>query len=143
MFENLFLLVKSNAGEAVIQNPVIPAGQSEYVINDASSSIIEVLKKQLDSGRLKDLIRFFKLSEARNNELVTSMVNRFANKLNKYYNIDPKAAFTASSTLIVPVIDQMVQQGKSGSNDFTMNTFLSKLSGGNDLSVLVDSYLAA
>jgi hypothetical protein len=50
MFEKLFLLVKSNAGTAVINNPVIPAGKSEAVINEASSSIIEVLKGQLENG---------------------------------------------------------------------------------------------
>ncbi|MCJ8209300.1 hypothetical protein MUY27_06240 [Mucilaginibacter sp. RS28] len=144
MFENLFMLVKSNAGEAVIQNPVIPAGQSEAVINDASSAIIEVLKKQLDNGRIKDLIRFFKFMDVKNNELVTSMINRFANKLNKYYNIDPKSAFNASSLLIVPVIEQMAKLSKStAESEFTINRFLSKLSGGNDFSTLVDSYMAA
>ncbi|MDB4901998.1 MAG: hypothetical protein JWQ63_1279, partial [Mucilaginibacter sp.] len=42
MFEKLFLLVKNNAGTAVIDNPAIPVKYHEAVINEASSSIIEV-----------------------------------------------------------------------------------------------------
>ncbi len=44
MFEKLFMLVKNNAGTAVIDNPEIPAKYHDAVINEASSSIIEVLK---------------------------------------------------------------------------------------------------
>ena len=58
MFEKLFLLVKNNAGKAVIENPEIPEKYREAVINEASSSIIEVLKGQMESGKLplEDLI---------------------------------------------------------------------------------------
>jgi hypothetical protein len=59
MFEKLFLLVKNNAGTAVVNNPVVPAKYHEAVINEASSSIIEVLKGQMESGRLKDLVKYF------------------------------------------------------------------------------------
>lgn len=143
MFEKLFLLVKKNADKAVINNPAIPASQQEAVINDASSSIIEVLKKQLDSGRLKDLIRFFKFSDGKNNELVISIVNRFANKLNKFYNLDPITAFNTSTLLIIPVVEEMATQANSGAqNEFAINTFLAKLNGGTDLSTLVNNYMS-
>jgi len=42
MFGKLFLLVKKHAGTALNENPVIPASYHESVINEASSSIIEV-----------------------------------------------------------------------------------------------------
>lgn len=144
MFEKLFLLVKSNAGTAVINNPVIPAGKSEAVINEASSSIIEVLKGQLENGKIKDLIKFFQFSDVRNNALVTSIINRFANKLNKFYSIDPKVAFTTATTLIIPVMQQMMEQSHGDQNgEFAIQNFISKLSGGADLSGLVNSYMAA
>ncbi|OKS89583.1 hypothetical protein [Mucilaginibacter polytrichastri] len=144
MFEKLFLLVKSNAGTAVINNPVIPAGKSEAVINEASSSIIEVLKSQLESGKIKDLIKMFQFPDIKNNEMVTSIINRFANKLNKFYNIDSKAAFATATSLIMPVMQQMVQQSNDDKNgEFAVQNFLSKLSGGADLSLLVNNYMAA
>lgn len=144
MFEKLFLLVKSNADAAVINNPVIPAGKSEAVINEASSSIIEVLKGQLENGKLKDLVKMFQFPDIKNSALVTSIINRFANKLNKFYSIDPKIAFATATSLIMPVMQQMVQQSNDDKNgEFAVQNFISKLSGGADLSLLVNNYLAA
>src|SRR6202000_2572721 len=100
MFEKLFMLVKNNAGTAVIDNPAIPVKYHEAVINDSSSSIIEVLKGQLETGRVKDLIRFFQFSGIYNNSLVSSIVNKFANKLNNFYGVEPAAAITAANNLI-------------------------------------------
>jgi hypothetical protein len=144
MFEKLFLLVKSNAGAAVINNPVIPAGKSEAVINEASSSIIEVLKGQLENGKMKDLVKMFQFPDIKNSALVTSIINRFANKLNKFYSIDPKVAIATATSLIMPVMQQMVQQSKDDKDgEFAIQNFISKLSGGADLSLLVNNYLAA
>ena len=86
MFEKLFLLVKNNAGAAVINNPIIPEKHREAILNDASSSIIEVLKNHVESGKLKDLVKYFQFTGSYNNPLITSVVNKFANKLNNYYN---------------------------------------------------------
>src|ERR1017187_8802697 len=109
MFEKLFMLVKNNAGTAIIDNPAIPAKYHEAVINEASSSIIEVLKGQMETGKIKELIRYFQFSGIYNNSLVSSMVNKFANKLNNFYGIDPKLALLASNTLIPPVMKELVK----------------------------------
>ena len=73
MFEKLFMLVKNNAGMAVINNPVVPVKYHEAVINEASSSIIEVLKGQMENGKLKDLIKYFQFPGIYNNPLITIM----------------------------------------------------------------------
>ncbi len=140
MFEKLFMLVKNNAGTAVIDNPEIPAKYHEAVINEASSSIIEVLKGQMETGKVKDLIRFFQFSGIYNNSLVSSMVNKFANKLNNFYGIDPKTALVTSNTLIQPVMKELVIQSKNEHNkDFGLSNLLSKLSGTHaDMSGLVN-----
>jgi len=145
MFEKLFLLVKNNAGSAVIDNPAIPVKYHEAVINEASSSIIEVLKSQMETGKMKDLIRFFQFSGIYNNSLVQSMVNKFANKLNNFYGIDPNLAMAASSSLIPPVMQELVKQSKNEQNtDFGLSNFLSKLNGNHtDLSGLVSKMMAA
>ena len=140
MFEKLFMLVKNNAGTAVIDNPEIPAKYHEAVINEASSSIIEVLKGQMETGKVKDLIRFFQFSGIYNNSLVSTMVKKFANKLNNFYGIDPKTALVTSNTLIQPVMKELVIQSKNEHNkDFGLSNLLSKLSGTHaDLSGLVN-----
>ena len=144
MFEKLFLLVKNNAGTAVIDNPAIPVKYHEAVINEASSSIIEVLKSQVETGKIKDLIKFFQFS-GYNNSLVSSMVNRFANKLNNFYSIDPNSAWTAANSLIPPVMQELVKQSKNEQNmDFGLANLLTKLNGNRaDMRVLVNRMMVA
>jgi len=145
MFEKLFLLVKNNAGTAVINNPDIPEKYHDAVINEASSSIIEVLKGQMEMGKMKDLVSFFQLSGMSNKSIVKSIVNKFANKLNTYYGMDPVAALRASNALIKPVMEELVKQSKNEKNlDFGLSNLLSKLTGGErDMSGLVNHMMLA
>ncbi len=145
MFEKLFLLVKNNAGMAVIDNPAIPLRYHEAVINEASSSIIEVLKSQMETGKIKDLVSYFQFSGIYNNSLVSSMVNKFANKLNNFYGIEPSSAWVAANSLIPPVMKELVIQSKNEQNkEFALPSMLSKLNGNRaDLSVLVNQLMVA
>jgi hypothetical protein len=130
MFEKLFLLVKNNAGAAVINNPVIPEKHREAVLNDASSSIIEVLKNHVESGKLKDLVKYFQFTGSYNNPLITSVVNKFANKLNNYYNIGSQEAQETANLLIPPVMQELIKQSKGSHNkEFALSAMLSKLNG--------------
>jgi hypothetical protein len=130
MFEKLFLLVKNNAGAAVINNPIIPEKYREAVLNDASSSIIEVLKNQVESGKLKDLVKYFQFTGSYNNPLITSVVNKFANKLNNYYNIGSQEAQETANLLIPPVMQELIEQSKGAENkEFALSALLSKLNG--------------
>jgi len=145
MFEKLFMLVKNNAGTAVIDNPAIPAKYHEAVINEASSSIIEVLKGQMEMGKIKDLIRFFQFSGIYNNYLVSNIVNKFANKLNNFYGIEPVAALNAANLLIRPAMEELIKESKDAQNkDFGLSNLLSKLSGNQkDMSGLVNQLMIA
>jgi hypothetical protein len=138
MFEKLFMLVKNNAGMAVINNPVIPAGE-------ASSSIIEVLKSQMENGRIGELIKFFRFSGTYNESLVTSMINKFASRLNKFYSIDMPSAQAAANSLIPAVMKQLVQQSNNHqTKEFALGTMLSQLNGNRaDLNGLVDKLMVA
>jgi hypothetical protein len=145
MFEKLFLLVKNNAGKAVIDNPVIAAKDRDAVIIEASSSIIEVLKNQMENGRLNDLIKFFQYSGIYSTALISSMVNRFANKLNNFYGIEPEAAHKTANMLIPDVLQKLIQESKSGEEkEFALGNMLSNLNGNSaDLNMLVNSMMVA
>ena len=145
MFENLFLLVKNNAGKAVMENPEIREKDREAVINDASSSIIEVFKGQMESGKLKDLVKYFQFPEIYKSPLTTSVVNKFANKLNRFYNLDPASALNISKSLIPPVMLDLIEQTKGEKNkEFTLSSFLSKINGNRaDLSIIVNRLMLA
>ncbi|MEO7213434.1 hypothetical protein [Mucilaginibacter sp.] len=130
MFEKLYLLVKNNAGTAVIDNPLIAPKFHESVINDASSSIIEVIKAQIESGKLKDLVKYFQFAGAYDNPLINSAVNKFAIKLDKYYDISSADAKRISNELIRPVMQELIRESKTEQNkEFALNTLLSKISG--------------
>lgn len=143
MFEKLFLLVKNNAGKAVMDNPEIPEKYREAIINEASSSIIEVLKGQMESGKLKDLVKYFQYPDIYNNPLVNSVINKFSTKLNRYYGMDPASALRTANSLMAPVMLELIRQSKSEQNkDFGLGAFLSKINGNRaDLSGLVDSMI--
>ena len=145
MFEKLFMLVKDNAGTAVIDNPAIPVKYHEAVINEASSSIIEVLKNQMETGRVKDLVKFFQFSGIYNNSLVSSIINKFANKLNNFYGIEPESAMSAANSLITPVMAELVKESKDEKNaDFGLSNFLSKLNGNRgNMDALVGQMMVA
>ena len=139
MFEKLFLLVKNNAAEAVMNNPAIAEKNREAVLNDASSSIIEVLKSQMESGKLKELVKYFQFTGIFNNPLIASAVNKFANKLNNFYGIDSKDAMEISKKLIPPVMQEMIKQSKGEQNkEFALSAIISKLNGNmGDMSLLL------
>jgi len=145
MFEKLFLIVKNNAGKAVIENPEILEKDRDAVINDASSSIIEVFKGQMESGRLKDLVKYFQFPEIYKSPLTITLVNKFANKLNRFYNISPASALNISKSLIPPVMLDLIEQTKSEKNkEFSLSSFLSKINGNRaDLSGLVNRIMIA
>lgn len=129
MFGKLFMLVKNNAGAAVVNNPIIPVKYHEAVINEASSSIIEVLKGQMENGKLKDMIKYFQHPGIYNNPLINTTVNKFANKLNNYYGIEPNEAQRIAKDLIPPVMRKIMEQSGQQNADFTLSKLLSLLSG--------------
>ena len=138
------MLVKNNAGMAVVNNPVIPVKYHEAVINEASSSIIEVLKGQMENGKLKDLIKYFQYPGIYNNPLINSTVNKFANKLNNFYGIEPIEALMIAKELIPPVMQEMIQQSKSEQNtDFALGKLLSMLSGNYNMNNLLSQLALA
>jgi hypothetical protein len=144
MFEKLFMLVKNNAGMAVVQNPMIPAKYHEAVMNEASSSIIEVLKNQMESGKLKDMVKYFQFPGIYNNPLINSTVNRFANKLNKFYGIEPAVAMQIAKELIPPVMQEMIEQSKNDQDtDFSLSKLLAMLSGNNNMNNLLSQLAVA
>jgi DNA primase large subunit len=145
MFERLFLIVKNNAGMAIVDNPEILEKDRDAVINDASSSIIEVFKGQMESGKLKDLVKYFQYPEIYKSPLTTSVINKFANKLNMFYGINPASALNISKSLIPPVMLDLIEQTKGGKNqEFTLSSFLSKINGNRaDLSALVNRLMLA
>lgn len=144
MFEKLFTLVKNNAGTAVIKNPLIAAKHHEAIITEASSCIIEVLKGQIETGKLKDMIKYFQFPGIySSNPLIGTTVNKFANKLNNYYGLEPADALKAANALIPQVMQQLIDKSQNESDkDFSLKHLL-ELIGGNGINALLRQLSAA
>ena len=145
MFENLFQLVKNNAGTAVIGNPEIPVKYHEAILHEASSCIIDVLKGQMESGKLRDLVKYFQYPEIYKNPLVTSVVNKFATRLNKYYGIDPISSLKIANSLMKPTMLDLIRQTRNEQNkEFALSSFLSRINGNRaDLTGIVNDMMVA
>src|SRR5687767_11984974 len=70
MLDKIFDLIRSNAGGAVINNPAIPNEKNETAINQGGNSIINTLKAALASGRLNDVLSYFKDGSSGNHEII-------------------------------------------------------------------------
>ena len=76
MFEKLYLIVKNYAQSAIINNPLISGQNHEAIQIEASSTIIEVLKGDMESGKIDELIHFFQLPGFDYHALIKKIENK-------------------------------------------------------------------
>ena len=104
MFEKLNQLVRENIKTEIFLNGGLPSGVLDYATQEASGAIVDVLKSQLDKGKASDLMCFFEGKKAESDILLKMMVNKFANRLNKYYSISITSAKEISEKVIPKVM---------------------------------------
>ena len=114
MFEKLNQLVIENSKKDVFLSAGIAASSFESARHEASGVIIDILKSQLDNGKAKDLMSFFKGKKAESDLLLKMMINKYANRLNKYYTISSSAAKEIAEVLIPTVVKKFVAQTGDG-----------------------------
>lgn len=130
MFYNLHQTVTQNAVNVINQNSVVPTKFKTAAINDASGTIVDVLKAQLESGKLKELIKFFQTSGIENSLLITIISKKYANRLNRYYSINMDDAKNIADKLIPNVMNNFILITKQAPiKDDGMFSFLNWLSG--------------
>ena len=90
MLENLFNLIKEQAGNDVVNNPVIPNEKNDAVIGDATSSVAESFQGILAGGGLQRILSLFggnantgSGNGLLNNPIVGNIITNFTNKLTR------------------------------------------------------------
>jgi hypothetical protein len=131
MFEKLYQLVKENICTETLKNASIPVELHESVVNEASGTIIDVLKSQIDKGRYNDLLTVFKVNHIENNVLVRTIASKYANRLNKYYGIQIENAKIMADKVILVIMMRFVSMSKevNHKNENGVFTLFNKLSG--------------
>lgn len=130
MFSELYQLVKLNSLTIVTENNIVPLKFKDAVLNEASGTIIDVLKTQLENGKFKDLFRLFQNSEIENSFIIKAISNKYAIRLNKYYSINMPEAKSIANKLIPDVMKNFISVIKHApAKEQDMFSFLNWLSG--------------
>lgn len=121
MLENLIQLVKENAGEAIINNPVVPNEQNDAAIEATAGSIFDSLKNQFTNGGGMEMITglFNGSGDASSNPVSGNVSNDAIAGLVKKIGLPEGAAAGIVSQLVPKVMDIL----KSKTNDPNDNSF--------------------
>jgi hypothetical protein len=130
MLDQLILLVKEHAGEAIINNPAIPNEKNEAAISETAGGIFEVLKGQFSGGNADALSGMFK-NTGENNPIVGQISSVVQQQLVTKFNVSsPQAAQMVQQ--MIPIVMQRLVKKTNDPNDssFNMDGILSSLGGG-------------
>lgn len=135
MLEELFNLVKSVAGQSVINNPEVPDEQNEAVVAEATNTVASGLRNIVAGGGLQNLLQLFGGQAGRggllSNPIVSMMIGHFANKLMNQYNMGTGQANNVATSLIPSVLENLVHKTNDpGNNGFTLDGLLNSITGG-------------
>ena len=131
MLDQIIDLIRNNAGGAVINNPAIPNEKNESAIRQGGNSIIETLKNALASGRLNDVLGYFKNGAAGNQEIVKEATNNYSRDLQTNLGVNEKEASDVASKVIPASMDQLAKKTNDPSDSkFDIQDIFNQLSGG-------------
>ena len=135
MLENLFNLIKDQAGDSVINNPVVPNEQNEAVVASAAHSVAEELQGTLASGGLQNVLSLFNDGGSTggftNNPIVSNIISNFTNKLRNNHGIEGNQASNIANSLIPGVISNLISKTNNpGDSSFDINSIIGSPSGG-------------
>lgn len=143
MIRRIFLLVKGNAENLISANPTISQQYWDGLVIEASSSIIDGIKSYLESGRFKEVLNFFHDPELKNNSIVNSIVNKFSNRIGKFYNVSYADAKKIAGALIPQTLADLVKEANKSSEDFNVVSILSYIGGSHVNYFEVDKRMSA
>ncbi|HEY8897097.1 MAG TPA: hypothetical protein VIM79_19875 [Niastella sp.] len=132
MLENLFNLVKQQAGDAIINNPAIPNQKNDEAVQAAGSSIEDTLKNALAGGQLNDVMRLFANGQATADQpVVQQATGNFMEKLQSQFGLNGSQAAGIANNLIPNVMNQLAQKtANPADNSFNVQEIFNQLSGG-------------
>jgi uncharacterized protein YidB (DUF937 family) len=141
MLDRIIDLIRNTASDAVIKNPSVPNDKNEQAIQQGGNSIIETLKSALASGRISDVIGYFK-NRDNNNDVVKEATNNYSRDLQTQIGLDERQANEVATKVIPPAMDQLAQKTTDPSdNSFNIQDIFNQLSGGKTASLNVQGLL--
>ena len=131
MLDNLMDLVRKYTGTAVNNNAAIPNDKNEAVTEQAGNSIFDTLKNALGSGRISDVMGYFKKGGKDNDDIVNEATSNYAQDLQSKHGLDAAQAVDVAGKVVPPTMNEMAAK-TADPNDkgFNIQDIFNKLSGG-------------
>jgi hypothetical protein len=132
MLDNLFNLVKQQAGDAIINNPAIPNQKNEEAVQAAGNSVVDSLKNALAGGQINDVLGMFANGQASASQpVVQQATGSFIEKLQSQFGLNGSQAAGIAGNLIPNVMNQFAQKtANPNDNSFDVQQIFNQLSGG-------------
>lgn len=145
MLEQLFNLVKENAGEAIINNQAIPNEQNDAAINQATEGIISGLKSQLASGNISEVAQ---LLGGQNNAATAGVTNAISSHVSQgmmeKFGLSGNSAGSIVSSLIPVVLSKLISKTNDPNDkSFDLNGIFNQLSNGKTQGMDLSSILGS
>ena len=148
MLDKLVDLVKSLAGDAVVNNPDVPNEHNDAVIAEATNTVASGLQNMVAGGGLQSILSLFGGGASGqqqtgqgllSNPIVNMMVGHFASTLMSKFGLGTTQASGVANNLIPNVLSGLINKTNDPNNsNFTLDGLLHSLTGGQSTQVAQD-----
>lgn len=133
MFEQLFNLVKEQAGAAIIQNPDIPNERNDEAIGEVTNSVTGGLQNALAGGQFKDVLKLLggQGGDVQNNPLASQLSGNAVSSLMEKFGLNQGQAGNIVSNLLPGVLKNLISKTNNpADSSFDLQGIFSSLTGG-------------
>ena len=133
MLEQLFNLVKEQAGAAIINNPDIPNERNEEAVADVTNSVAGGLQNALAGGQFKDVLKLLggQGGDLQNNPMANQLSGNAISSLMDKFGLNQGQAGSIVSNLLPGVLQNLISKTNNpNDNSFDLQSIFSSLTGG-------------
>ena len=133
MLEQLFNLVKEQAGTAIINNPDIPNDRNEEAVADVTNSVAGGLQNALAGGQFKDVLKLLggQGGDLQSNPVANQLSGNAISSLMDKFGLNQGQAGNIVSNLLPGVLQNLISKTNNpNDNSFDLQGIFSSLTGG-------------
>ncbi|HLO38116.1 MAG TPA: hypothetical protein VK173_06500 [Lacibacter sp.] len=133
MLEQLFNLVKEQAGSSIIDNPDIPNERNDEAVADVTSNISGGLQQALAGGQFNDVLSLLggKGGDLQSNPLANQLSGNAEQSLMEKFNLNQGQAGGIVNSLLPGILQKLISKTNDpGDNSFDLQGIFSSLTGG-------------
>jgi hypothetical protein len=143
MLDQIVDLIRNNASGAVVNNPAIPNEKNESAIRQGGNSILETLKNALASGRLNDVLGYFRSGGSGNNDIINEATVNYSRDLQTNLGLNEKDATDVATKVIPSSMAQLANKTNDPSDSsFNIQDIFNQLSGGKTAGLNIQNLLS-